>query len=315
MLLSMNLDYLLNAKLAGHIVFKQPWLHFKRIASEYILYIIKSGEMYLKEDNQEYVLRKGDLMFLTPNVLHIGFKAACCDYYYFHFTHPDLSFITSKTLETITQETINKRKLSITGDFLSESTQIDSICYFPKLYNLKSDESNFMHLISEIIEDTDKRYENYKRLVSYRLQDLIIRISIDFFNVQIENQTNQFSKSYIKIRSIINYLNKEYHKKISSKDIEELFESNYNYLNRIFCKMTGFTITNYLNNIRINKAKELIETSPIKYSEIGYLVGINDPYYFSKIFKKYTGMTPTQYSLKNNIFDETLIRKKMFRGI
>ena len=47
-------------------------------------------------------------------------------------------------------------------------------------------------------------------------------------------------------------------------------------------------------------AKELIETTPINFSEIGYLVGIDDPYYFSKLFKKYTGMTPTQYYKSKN---------------
>ncbi len=52
----------------------------------------------------------------------------------------------------------------------------------------------------------------------------------------------------------------------------------------------------YLNMMRINKAKELIEVTPLKFSEIAYLVGINDPYYFSKLFKKYTGLTPTQYT-------------------
>lgn len=56
--------------------------------------------------------------------------------------------------------------------------------------------------------------------------------------------------------------------------------------------------------VRINKAKEIIETTPLKFSEIGYLIGIDNPYYFSKLFKKYAGITPTQYCEKMNRADE-----------
>jgi YesN/AraC family two-component response regulator len=74
-----------------------------------------------------------------------------------------------------------------------------------------------------------------------------------------------------------------------------VFSGNFDYLNRIFHTISGQTIFKYLNHIRIINAKRLIETSELKTAEIGYLVGFNDPYYFSKQFKKYTGITPTEY--------------------
>lgn len=47
--------------------------------------------------------------------------------------------------------------------------------------------------------------------------------------------------------------------------------------------------------VRINHAKELIEATHLPFGEIGYLTGLDDPYYFSKVFKKYVGATPSQY--------------------
>ena len=50
-----------------------------------------------------------------------------------------------------------------------------------------------------------------------------------------------------------------------------------------------------VNILRINNAKQLISTTDLPFSEIAYLVGIEDRYYFSKLFRKMTGMSPTEY--------------------
>ncbi|HEY8528109.1 MAG TPA: helix-turn-helix domain-containing protein [Paenibacillaceae bacterium] len=52
------------------------------------------------------------------------------------------------------------------------------------------------------------------------------------------------------------------------------------------------------NRVRINKAKELIQATHLGIGEIGYLVGISDPYYFSKLFKKMVGLPPMQHYKK-----------------
>ncbi|MDF2487104.1 MAG: AraC family transcriptional regulator [Herbinix sp.] len=102
-------------------------------------------------------------------------------------------------------------------------------------------------------------------------------------------------KSILKVDGILNYLNSNYMNKINSNQLEELYEVNFDYINRVFSERTGQTIFQYLNSIRINHAKELIGTTNLNFSEIAYLTGIEDQYYFSKIFKKYCGVTPTQY--------------------
>ncbi|MCM3627674.1 helix-turn-helix transcriptional regulator [Paenibacillus glycanilyticus] len=51
----------------------------------------------------------------------------------------------------------------------------------------------------------------------------------------------------------------------------------------------------YINNVRIDHAKELLQSKDLSKGEVGYLSGLNDPYYFSKVFKKHIGVSPLQY--------------------
>lgn len=299
MLLTFNADVMPNVRIIGHISYKEPWMHFTRAVNEYILYVIQKGELYIQEDNHKYLLKKGDILLLEPNLTHTGFHESCCDYFYIHFKHPGIIRIQEELYDDTAREILHKRKISLTGDFLLEDPPTDSVCYLPKHYHL-ANENEFMFLLKEALDDFYYRYENYKKLVSCKILSLIIKISREYATTNVENLQSHFPKSYLKARSILDYLNTGYHKVITSEDIEQLFESNFDYLNRVFHKMSGYTIFNYLNTVRINKSKELIETTSIKFSEIGYLVGINDPYYFSKLFKKFTGMTPTQYLEKKN---------------
>ena len=73
------------------------------------------------------------------------------------------------------------------------------------------------------------------------------------------------------------------------------FSCNFDYLNRVFKKNIGKTIFVCLNEIRIHRAMELLATTSMKISAVGYRVGFRDDGYFCKVFKKYTGISPGQY--------------------
>ncbi|MOA54707.1 HTH-type transcriptional activator Btr [compost metagenome] len=67
------------------------------------------------------------------------------------------------------------------------------------------------------------------------------------------------------------------------------------YLGQLFQKETGESFSDYLNAFRIKKAQKLLKTTNMKTSDISRSAGYLEPGYFYKMFKKYTGMSPTAY--------------------
>lgn len=91
-------------------------------------------------------------------------------------------------------------------------------------------------------------------------------------------------------------LEQEYDKNFEMERMAETVGMSANYLSRLFKQETGVTITEYLIDIRIEKAKQFLTDHPnLKNYEISQLVGYSDPVYFNKLFKKMVGVTPKDY--------------------
>lgn len=96
------------------------------------------------------------------------------------------------------------------------------------------------------------------------------------------------------------YLLKHYQDDITIGGLAERFGFTQEYLGKIFKKYSGETLSKYLIKLRMNKAKMLlIENPEIEIQKIGELVGYKDGYYFSRAFKSYTGIQPSEYRNKN----------------
>ncbi len=116
----------------------------------------------------------------------------------------------------------------------------------------------------------------------------------------IVNRINKYNKKNINqiLQNAMKYICEHYAAPITLNELaEHTYVSTY-YLSRMFKKELGKNFVEYLNEVRIEKAKELLQDNKYKTYEIAELVGVQDPHYFSKIFKKYTNMTPTEYKEK-----------------
>ncbi|WP_341347357.1 AraC family transcriptional regulator [Paenibacillus sp. FSL H3-0469] len=92
------------------------------------------------------------------------------------------------------------------------------------------------------------------------------------------------------------YIESNYWKSsLSVLDVVEYVTIERSYLFRLFKKETGTSISGYLTAVRIRRACDLLAESRLSVKSLSYSVGYHDPLYFSKIFKKVTSYTPSQY--------------------
>ena len=97
------------------------------------------------------------------------------------------------------------------------------------------------------------------------------------------------------IERIIQYLNLHMTEKISLDELSSLFFISRSTLTKQFKKATGKTLVEYLNTIRVEKAKLLLVTTEKTVEEAAYALGYNSPKYFFRVFKSITGMTPAGF--------------------
>lgn len=143
------------------------------------------------------------------------------------------------------------------------------------------------------IKISDIYKNDHPAKLSEWMEDMIERV------FELSDETvNNYSKN---ISKIVNYLECNYKKNICIKTVADEFKMNQVYLGRIFRQETGKGFTEYVNLLRIKKAKELLRDTDIPIWKIAEQVGYLNSNYFYTIFKRNEGMTPAAFRQKNGI--------------
>lgn len=121
----------------------------------------------------------------------------------------------------------------------------------------------------------------------YRLQD-----NIEIFT---DNLFDPPEKSSRVVRDTVEYISKHFSEEISLAGAAEELHVNASYLSMLFRQVTGVTFKEHLNRVRVEEAERLLKNTDYPIIEIAVACGYRDQSYFTKVFKKYTGLTPRQY--------------------
>lgn len=108
-------------------------------------------------------------------------------------------------------------------------------------------------------------------------------------------RNSQYNYTLQQVTKILNYFHTHYEKEILISEVADMFEIDRRKIAYLFEKITGFTPIQYLTRYRISKAKELLTVSELTVSEVAEAVGYQDSFYFSRVFKNLTEMSPSQY--------------------
>ena len=146
-----------------------------------------------------------------------------------------------------------------------------------------------------------------KSAIKYSICDYVLKVSIidelpEAIEKAIEN-LNQLRKDIEKnpleqlslIQQIDQYIEQNFKNKISLDDIAEALHINSSYLSRTYKLKKGRNLFDEILNLRIEAAKDYLINTDMKTYEISELVGVDDASYFSKMFKKITGLSPKEY--------------------
>lgn len=123
-----------------------------------------------------------------------------------------------------------------------------------------------------------------------KLETELLESMTGFAEEEKEEHTSDLTEQLVK------YVNEHYLQLENLEDITEMFHYNYAYLSRVFKKATGIPMSRYVQEKRIELAKQLIENNDgMKLTEVGQMAGFGDKRHFQRVFKLCTGMTPRDY--------------------
>lgn len=129
-----------------------------------------------------------------------------------------------------------------------------------------------------------KDYESMKDLACSILDDLAEKYADNFYH----------GSSKI-VEGIVKYMNKNFREKLTLKDSANHFHVNQSYLSVLFKHEMGKSFTEYLTMLRLQEAKKLLRNTALNLTHIAYQCGFEDQSYFSKVFRRVEGITPSQY--------------------
>lgn len=236
------------------------------------------GTYYI--DGKEYPLKAGDLVILNPGTYHKSL-VTCPDYctteYYIGFTDIHIRDLPPNTLPLPNGNVVVSMK-----DGMRQ--EIFRLCSFM---------GKEFHTC---------RPGRYFMLKSYLIQ-LILLLLRDQQETKEESDGCIFespNRKYV-VKQMIRYFNEHYHEKISLDQIAKNMYLSTFYISKIFKAETGDTPINYLIELRMEKARDLMESSPdLSIQAIASMVGYEDAYHFSKLFKKHFGAAPSKYRAAGN---------------
>lgn len=224
---------------------------------------VDKGELLTTIDGVSYHLKQGDLIFYAP-----------------------MQFHTQSTFEKISSS-------YLTINFKMNFNHADLLCN--KIFSLKRD-SYF--IVTKLIEElsNDNLYSNDLSLCY--LKQLIIqmlRLDNSYFHSKPTTHMQQTYENEL-LNDILLYIDNNIYEKISVSTLCEHFCISTSMLHSLFRKNMNNTAKNYINELKLSKSKELIRNSTHTLSEISEMLGFSSIHYFSKKFKLYFNISPTEYS-------------------
>ena len=238
---------------------------------DYQLLYIVSGKTHFFFDGKERIVTAGHMVLIPPRKeqRYDYFGAEKPEVYWVHFTGSEVKNIL--------------RKYEIPMDD-------------PVFYSGAS--STYAYLFKEMIHELQTCRTGFEELLAMYLSQIFLLVQ------RTRQEQRPTVSTYIQeeMEYARRYFNEHYNEPISIQDYAESRNMSVCYFQRNFKQIVNHTPMQYLLTIRVNNAASLLETTDYSMAEIAAIVGYEDPLYFSRLFRKLKGVSPSEYRklLKHN---------------
>ena len=169
-----------------------------------------------------------------------------------------------------------------------------------------------LDLIYRVIEEVEKATtdsrESLYEVSSWIREILKVETKRDMSRIttKISNKLFDILRRYRKgsntrhsINQALDYIEDNFNKDLSLKKVSDEVGLSIYYFSHLFKEEVGESFVTFLNKLRIRKSKQLLVNSNFNIAEIAYRVGYNDQNYYTRVFKEYEGVTPSEFRIKN----------------
>lgn len=257
-----------------------------------IWYVTKGNCIHTVE-GQEYKMLVGDAFLLPPNVTHRtvlsdGSSIICCEFY-MEDLFPGATDIYFDKMLDIT------RGISFTLLFQKElqGTQPK----FSLSYKAQHRVEQLMHAMALEYSQEEIYYEDYLHL---QISELLLTFAREYtqFPAQ-ESPEKVYDKYHSLVEDAIKYIDKNYEEPLTLEGICKISMVSKTYFCYLFKLLTKQTFVEYLTNVRLNRAMELLLQTDQPIIDISQNVGFRDSTHFSRTFRRLRGISPREYRLSN----------------
>jgi len=262
------------------------WIHPYRVTDYHVFIYLIEGRMHVIEDGTEYILQEGDILFLKKGVPHWGIEGTLpgTRTYWIHFHNP------SAELQGIS-ETVQESSQSL-------SMSSNEIIFSPKHYDLRIELPKHFkvknaHYMTRKLKELYELYNSSRPARHLYLSIGTMEVLLDLYKESLDNQV--LTKSDAVAHRLAEYLQTQSDEELDPEKIGAEFQLNYNYLSTLFKQKFGTSIFKYHERIRIQHAAELLKNTSMNISQVSEQVNYKCPYYFSRVFKKIMGESPSDY--------------------
>lgn len=206
---------------------------------------------------------------------------------------------------------IEKRLLNSAEILNAEKTKtfaFELFDYFENGYispsDIKNTVSDFIYKLAFSSADFKNFFVKNFKSIDICAREIIKTEPLPALKIKFKNTVLNAIRSIVTIKQTGNkkvvekakkYINENFRENVTLKDVADFVSMNSSYFSELFKSETGTNFIDFLTEIRINTAKDLLENSEIKVKEIGYLIGYENNAYFNRVFKKRVGVTPSEY--------------------